>query len=753
MLVKTVLGSQITSLSSFVIHTTIPGSFVTRTRTPSPFTYTTRVDGVELTTVSTPPVETYVTSEESTVSALATVVVTPAPTLDPTLEGSSVTTIVGPQAPTTYTTDISGSLTTIITTPPSRTRLATVPISWSPKTITRSIGGSPSPSSNNETTVIVDGALYDLTPTEYFTGAFLPTFLAMLVGIPISLIDSYARLMQPFHALTKRGGAMASGSLDLTFNGPISTFVMPHRLLIQRQPVTYLTSLLTWSSWLLVPLAGEAIGLQVYGRCSRLNVEGCAVSLGISPFPKNALVVLIAIMAFLLMLLLFHLRNWNTGVHAYPWSIGGIAALTGDARLRQAVAGRLSEGSMSRTSESSGGVRFALGDSDDGHYGIVVPGNQVEELHQSSVESNTKILNSLTSSNRVRGWIKTAASKFEISKHSARTPFICLTYTWRGVFIAVHMGVLALVVYYRVAQNTRTADILGFKPGFGSRFLFSTLGKIISLFWSDFLISMATIHPFVLLSPPHLPQPAASSILIPRPTNEFSVMYWSLTQLLGLSHPSLARSTRKTNFKANFSLLLASFVTILSKFLPILMTNIPYTLQQTYPSYIICTTTSMVILSLMIATLLGLILLMGKLPYLPSDPRTISGMMYYLLDSSFYGPDSEVQPKPEHEPSAHKDSGAATAADGPHEVYPVSNSSVPRIFSGLGHLPKAERDRQIIDLDYRYAYGEELPDNTCPKTAGSQSPSDQDTVPAPTSSTNTTPRRMKIYVEQNHTST
>lgn len=491
MLFKTILGSHIGGPSSFVIHTTIPGSFVTRTRSPTPFTYITQVDGAEVTTVSTPPAETYVIREEAIVSALTTVVIIPAPTSDPRMEGSGITTIVEPQAPTSYTTNISGSPTTVLTTPPPRTRLSTIPIGWSPKTITQSIGDSSGPSSRNETTVIVDSALYNLTPTEHFTGAFLPTFITTLVGIPISLIDNDARLMHPFHALTRRGGAIASESLDQTFSGPINSFLRPHRLLLQRQPITYLTPLLTWSSWLLVPLSGEAIGLQVYGRFS---IQGCAVSLGISPSPKNALVALLATMAFLLILLLHYLRDWNTGVFSYPWSIGRIGALTGDARLRQAIADRLNERSRPESADNSGSARFKLGHSDDGHYGIIVVEDEAQEHDESSRESKTKIVNqpASTSPSRVERTHRLAL-RLGISKHPARTPFICLTYAWRVVFIAIHMGALALVTYYRIAQNSRTTDILGFKPGFGSRFLFSALGKIISLFWSDFLISKSTL--------------------------------------------------------------------------------------------------------------------------------------------------------------------------------------------------------------------------------------------------------------------
>lgn len=207
------------------------------------------------------------------------------------------------------------------------------------------------------------------------------------------------------------------------------------------------------------------------------------------------------------------------------------------------------------------------------------------------------------------------------------------------------------------------------------------------------------------------------------------------------------------NINSNLSLMLVSLVTILSNFLPVLMTNIPYKLQQTYPSYIICTTTSMTILSLMIATLLGSILLIGKWPHLPSDPRTISGVMYYLLNSSFYdsGFANDTQSRAELGRNRHE-SPSTTATDGPHQSTHLLSSTIPGAFAGLGDLTRSERDKRIIDLNYRYSYGEVLPTSARPKIQGGQSTSDSDTVPTPKNSTNT-PREMGIYIEKNHTST
>ncbi|KAK3680911.1 hypothetical protein B0T22DRAFT_524309 [Podospora appendiculata] len=204
---------------------------------------------------------------------LATVVVSPTSVAPET--GSSWITIIEIPPPSTYVTDVSGSPRTMITTPPPSTHISTMGWSSRTLTITRSAGGSTD--DNGTTNVIVDTATYSLTPAEYFSGAFLPTIIAMLLGIPLSLININAKILQPFHALTRDGGASAADSLLLTYSGVLNS-VNPSRTI---------TSLLTWCSWFLVPLASEAVGLKVHGHCSRYAIDGCAIARGIALLATN----------------------------------------------------------------------------------------------------------------------------------------------------------------------------------------------------------------------------------------------------------------------------------------------------------------------------------------------------------------------------------------------------------------------------------------------------------------------------------
>jgi fluoride exporter len=140
------------------------------------------------------------------------------------------------------------------------------------------------------------------------------------------------------------------------------------------------------------------------------------------------------------------------------------------------------------------------------------------------------------------------------------------------------------------------------------------------------------------------PQPANTSILLGRPTNEFYCLY-------------------KAFKHRDLFLALVAAVTILGKALPVVMSNIAYTLSQTYISYLVCAGASIAILSVMTLTLAGSMFV--RWPYLPVDPRTMAGTLYY------FAADPDV-------------------AEG---------------FAGLGHLQRAERNRRVEALGRRYSYG------------------------------------------------
>lgn len=70
---------------------------------------------------------------------------------------------------------------------------------------------------------------------------------------------------------------------------------------------------------------------------------------------------------------------------------------------------------------------------------------------------------------------------------------------------------------------------------------------------------------------------------------------------------------------------------LLSEFLTIFLSNVPYRATQTFLASRICAYGAISILSIM--TMLVIASLFVKWPYMPADPSTITGAMYYVCDS------------------------------------------------------------------------------------------------------------------------
>lgn len=118
------------------------------------------------------------------------------------------------------------------------------------------------------------------------------------------------------------------------------------------------------------------------------------------------------------------------------------------------------------------------------------------------------------------------------------------------------------------------------------------------------------------------PQPAATSVLLTRPTNAFYGLYRAsafsvnAARHRGSHHPLL---------------LMAALMAVLSEFLPVLLSNVPYALTQTLASHTACTAASLAILGAMILVLGASFRV--QWPHMPVDPRSLAGAAYYVADS------------------------------------------------------------------------------------------------------------------------
>jgi len=81
----------------------------------------------------------------------------------------------------------------------------------------------------------------------------------------------------------------------------------------------------------------------------------------------------------------------------------------------------------------------------------------------------------------------------------------------------------------------------------------------------------------------------------------------------------------------NIFLSAVAFAGVLSKFLPVLLANVPFQLTLTWSTYVACTWASVSVLCLMILVMLSSFFI--KRPFMPANPGTIAGRMYYVFDS------------------------------------------------------------------------------------------------------------------------
>ncbi|KXH46877.1 hypothetical protein CNYM01_00723 [Colletotrichum nymphaeae SA-01] len=560
-----------------IIRTTIDGKETLITRTPAPREFTSVIGG-------TPTTIAMVTTPTGSTPLSFTVITT---------IGGSLSTFISTPSPTTFVTSISGKLSTITSTPKPSTRVSTIGPSTAVFTSVSHPGSTSKPD-----TVITEVEKFAFTDGDYFLGKFLPVILAVMIAIPLRIIDLNAKLYQPFHALSQEGGALGKNSMTIQFEG-WNGFMAPFKVLKQGHPVPFITTLMVWSSSLLAPLATEAIGMKLHGRCKITAIDGCGIQLGVSPKSAYILIALLVLIVALLLVLLYLLRSWKTGLHANPWSIGGISSLSLNAEIRPHYA------NFKATERTMADKNYMLGFFKNRHgrdeYGFIYYDEPTDNL-QSAMSG---ALSTDDESHIIKHQHGTAISDRKT------TPFIALTYWWRIVFICFLLALFIIILYYHITLGLRTSfkDFMDSQT-FGLRFFLATLGVIIIFCWESIFISIAIVSPYYHLG--RRSQRPESSILLTRPTNGFYGIYAAI-------------------INGDIVLMLAAFMSIIAEFLPMLLANVPYNLTQTLNSHKICSMISLTILALMIVAVGASLFI--KWPEMPVDPRSIAGAMYYINES------------------------------------------------------------------------------------------------------------------------
>ncbi|KAF4977691.1 hypothetical protein FZEAL_5832 [Fusarium zealandicum] len=506
---------------------------------------------------------------------------------------ATVKTIVDATPQTVVTTGPDGLPTTIVTTPLPTTRLETIPATRVVVTAVATPTG--------DTSIVLVKTTYTLTSSGYFIGKFLPPIVAVLLAMTIRALNQAAQQYQPLAALSRPGGALGREALTLSFDG-WKGIILPFQLLANSQPLPFLTALAGWGSALFAPLASEAVGLKIRGRCKKGAIDGCALELGVSVTAAYALIALIAVLAVLLVVaLLVVSRRWRTGVYANPWCSAGAAALVARNPEMRPLAGN----DYRTLKDSVVDKRFVMGwfRNSEGRdeYGLVLLGHD-----GAGVEGVQAQYNGLSQGEGMAYRPQT--------RHRAPQTFMALRFWYRFAFMLLLICMLAFVCYYHFVGTFSSLPKSLLKvmesSDFGVRFICAALGMVVILCWETLFTSIAVITPFRRMA--KNPQVPTRSVLMTPPTNAISGVFVALR----VRDPLL---------------FFTSLAAVLAEFLPILLANVPYNLTQTLLVHEVCARLSAGILVVMVIGLFASLFV--KWPALPVDPRSLAGAMWYVAEA------------------------------------------------------------------------------------------------------------------------
>ncbi|KAM7187867.1 hypothetical protein V8F33_010981 [Rhypophila sp. PSN 637] len=472
-------------------------------------------------------------------------------------------------------------------------------------TATSTVTSYSSPTESPQPQTIIK--VYSISKGQYFVGFFLPPLLSGLISIPIRMIDLSAKQLQPWHELTRADGASAPHSLCLKFDGlwGIWTGI---RALGRGQPLTFLTTILTICSLLLVPISSEAISPKLHGACSVRDFKGCAMTLGVFLGPARAMIAILVLMVVLLIAIFVILRRWQSGVPTNPWTLAGVSSLSTNRDVRALFAalptGRKGERvERSEIIRALDGKTFKLGYFINQH-GVPEYGITVHETYP----GRPYLIKSFTSLSSFSDSDGPPRPKSNNEKH--HLPFLMLSFTSRISFLLLVTGVMAVTLYYNNTGGDTPFERFMGTQNLGVRAMFTLVGVAITLFWCSFFTGLSLLGPFRKLS--HGPQPASRTILAAPSMTAFTGIYAAFQQ-------------------RDWFLVLVAFTAILSEFMPLLLNNVPFKVTQTWVAHLVCTWLAIAILSIMWVVVVVSFFI--KWPHMPADPSTIAGTMFYVFDS------------------------------------------------------------------------------------------------------------------------
>ncbi|GAP86103.1 hypothetical protein SAMD00023353_0302320 [Rosellinia necatrix] len=500
----------------------------------------------------------------------------------------------------TLAVPVTSRLVTITNAKGSPTRTLTlVPLSPLP---TSSMPGNATGSQNTTST-----EFFFISEADYFLGTFAAILVATVLSIPIRIIDLNAQRLQPFHELASSGGTTATYSLCREAGGLHSMIQDVGLLLRGRWPLTLLTTAMVVLSAFATTFSSEVFVLVLHGSCYRGggSAGNCAYTIGVAVLGARITQAFFFSIAALIALTLLLLWKWQSGVEDSPWSIAGTASLLGHPDIREVLLAlptrgtKLANAVVQRELESYAFKLDHFVVAGKTHYGIVV----CRQGRPSVVKRHAPLFGSCYG-------FKRRLKKIGPRRRGSVQPFFALSIPGRIITLLFLSGVIALIGYYNGPRTFQPFERFLDSESFAVRLLFTAFGVIITFAWNELHIAVSHLSAYRRMA--RSPQTAQHSIEISPPTNYFS----------GLVSAVLERDP--------YMSLVSSFG-VLSEFLPILLSNVPYQVTQTLNVHLVSTWIPVGIMAAMVLIILGSFFV--PWPPFPADVRTIAGTAYYLCDS------------------------------------------------------------------------------------------------------------------------
>jgi hypothetical protein len=166
----------------------------------------------------------------------------------------------------------------------------------------------------------------DLGDWDFFSFKYLPTIIAVTYGILWQITDYEVKRLEPFHRLSREGGALASESINIDYI-TIFNILRPFRALRYRHYAVAVSSFATILAVSIVPTLQTASIILEPDRVTRDQNPSVPKFINIDATCSRVLTGILGLISILGIILLILLQNRRSGLAGDVRGIAGIAAM------------------------------------------------------------------------------------------------------------------------------------------------------------------------------------------------------------------------------------------------------------------------------------------------------------------------------------------------------------------------------------------------------------------------------------------